>query len=87
MYRIRILDAAAKELEGLDPPTRDRIVQRLRWLATHIEETDPDPFKGPLRGMNKLRIGDYRVVYELLREKPTIVVHLIGHRSKIYRRR
>lgn len=87
MYRVRILDAPAKELEALDRSTRERVVQRLRWLAAHIEQTDPEAFKGPLRGMFKLRVGDYRVVYELLREEETLLVHIVGHRSMIYRRR
>jgi len=87
MYRVRILDAPAKELAALDRPTRDRVVQRLRWLAANIEQTDPEPLKGKLKELYKLRIGDYRVGYELLRDEETILVHIIGHRSKIYRRR
>ena len=87
MFRVRILDAAAKELKALDRPVADRIVQRLRWLAGAVENTDPEPLKRQLKGMFKLRVGDYRVIYELLREERTILVHLIGHRSKVYRRR
>lgn len=87
MFRVRILDAAAKELKALDRPVADRIVQRLRWLAGSVENTDPEPLKRQLKGMFKLRVGDYRVIYELLRGERTILVHLIGHRSKIYRRR
>jgi mRNA interferase RelE/StbE len=35
----------------------------------------------------KFRIGDYRVVYEILYAEKMIVIHQIGHRSEIYRGR
>jgi len=42
---------------------------------------------GELAGLYKLRVGDYRVIYEVLWEEETIVIHAIGHRREIYRRR
>ena len=41
---------------------------------------------GDLAGFYKLRAGDYRVVYEILHDENLLVIHLIGHRSEIYRR-
>ncbi|HMH44966.1 MAG TPA: type II toxin-antitoxin system RelE/ParE family toxin [Pyrinomonadaceae bacterium] len=35
--------------------------------------------------MYKLREGDYRIIYELLRSEEAIVVHLIGHRREVYK--
>jgi mRNA interferase RelE/StbE len=35
----------------------------------------------------KLRVGDYRVVYELIHEEQVVMVHAIGHRREVYRRR
>ncbi len=42
---------------------------------------------GDLAGLYKLRVGDYRVIYEVLWDEETIVIHAIGHRREIYRRR
>ncbi len=42
---------------------------------------------GDLEGLFKLRVGDHRVVYELLHEERSIIIHMIGHRREIYRRR
>jgi len=47
-------------------------------------EYHPEPLKGRLRGLYKLREGDYRIVYEILRRERVIIVHLIGHRREIY---
>ena len=87
MYCIRILQKATRELERLDKPIAHRIAERINWLAANLDDIRPEPFKGNLAGLYKLRIGDYRVVYEILYDEKMIVIHQVGHRSEIYRRR
>jgi len=55
-------------------------------LAANVEAVKPDAPGGDLAGLYKLRVGDYRVVYEVLHSEQVIVVHLIGHRREIYRK-
>jgi len=86
-YRIRILQAASRDLERLDKPTGRRIVQRINWLAANLDVIRLEALTGELAGLYKLRVGDYRVIYEVLWEEETIVIHAIGHRREIYRRR
>jgi mRNA interferase RelE/StbE len=86
MYQVRILDAASRELSRLDKQTGLRIVRRIRWLAENLDSIRPIALKGELAGLYKLRVGDYRVLYEVLRSEAVIVVHLIGHRREIYER-
>lgn len=87
MYCIRILQKATRELERLDKPIARRIAERITWLAANLDDIRPEPFKGNLAGLYKLRIGDHRVVYEILYDEKMIVIHQVGHRSEIYRRR
>jgi len=86
-YGIRILDSAARELARLDKPLARRIVRRLRWLAENLHAIKPEALTGDLAGLFKLRVGDYRVIYELLHEDHAIAIHAIGHRREIYRKR
>ncbi|RME59185.1 MAG: type II toxin-antitoxin system RelE/ParE family toxin [Caldilineae bacterium] len=86
-YQVRLLSGAEKDLRRLDPEIARRIAGRLRWLASHFEDLQPEPLTGDLAGFFKLRVGSYRVVYEILTEEKTILVHLIGHRRDVYRRR
>jgi len=86
MYQIRILDAAARDLARLDPTIGHRIVNRIRWLAENLDDVRPEALTGDLAGFYKLRIGDHRVVYEILHSYQMIVIHLIGHRREIYRK-
>ena len=85
MYQIRILDVAERELAQLDKTVGRRIVKRIRWLAENVENVKPLPLTGDLAGFYKLRVGDYRVVYEILQVEQMLVIHLIGHRREIYR--
>jgi mRNA interferase RelE/StbE len=87
VYHIRILDEASRELARLDKPIGRRIAERINWLAANLDSVRPEALKGDLTGLYKLRIGDYRVIYEVIRTEKTIVVHAIGHRRAIYRKR
>ncbi len=87
MCRIRILDAATRELGRLDKPVGRRIVERINWLAANLDDIQPEALTGDLSGLYRLRMGDYRILYEILHDEQTIVIHEVGHRREIYRRR
>ena len=85
MYQIRILDAAARELGRLDKQIGRRLVNRIHWLAENLDAIQPTALRGDLAGLYRFRVGDYRIIYEILYDERTIVVHLVGHRREVYR--
>jgi mRNA interferase RelE/StbE len=87
MYCIRILDATTRELAKLDKPLGHRIVERINWLAMNLDNIRPEVLTGELSGLYKLRAGDFRILYEILYDEQTIVVHAVGHRSEVYWKR
>jgi len=87
MYRLRILDAAIRDLTRLDKSVAQRIVKRINWLAENLDNIKPEPLTGDLTGFYKFRVGDYRVLYEILQDEQILVIHQIGHRREVYRRR
>jgi mRNA interferase RelE/StbE len=87
MYDIRILEDASHELARLDKGVGRRIVERVNWLTANLDDIRPEALSGDLVGLYKLRVGDYRVIYEIVRKEKTIVIHAIGHRREIYRKR
>ena len=72
MYAIRILDEASAELSRLDKTVAGRIAKRVTWLADNFDSIRPEPSSANLAGFYKLRIGDYRVVYELKTPKKSV---------------
>jgi len=69
----------------LDKPVANRIVRKLRWLADNLDDLSPEGLRGEFSGLYKVREGDYRILYEILRSEETIIVHLIGHRREVYK--
>ncbi len=85
-YEVRFIDAAADEFQRLDAVVQRRLVRRLNWLKVNLDAITPEPLTGGFSGLFKLRAGDYRAIYELVREERIIMVHMVGHRKDIYRR-
>lgn len=42
------------------------------------------PLRRNLKGLMKLRVGDYRIIYSIKREIVTVEVIKIGHRRDVY---
>jgi len=86
VYRVDFLQEALDELERLDRSVAQRLLKKLRWLAENFESAKAETLTGKLSGLFKLRLGDYRIVYEPDREHKAIIVHMVGHRREIYKR-
>ena len=82
-FSIRIKGSAAKELERIDRSTRSRIVAHIDRLAEnpHLGTT----LKGDLRGLRRIRVGDYRVIYEVQNSVLVVLVVRVAHRRDAYR--
>ena len=55
--------------------------------SVSVDDIRLEALRGNLVELYKLRIGDYRVIYEIIHDERTIVIHAIGHRRDIYRKR
>lgn len=85
MYELRILDEAIRDLQRTDKTIARRIVKRLNWLAANLDKTNREKLTGEFSDFYKFRVGDYRVLYQILDDEQVIVIHQVGHRREIYR--
>ena len=86
-YSVEFLAHAEKDLERLDKPVIARVLKKLRRLAESIELVEHEALTGSLVGLSKLRVGDYRVIYESDRKNRILTIHMVGHRKEIYKQR
>jgi mRNA interferase RelE/StbE len=86
VYKVRILVAAVRELSELDKPIARRIVSKINWLAENLDYIRREKLVGDLASFFKLRVGNFRVIYEVLDQEQVIVIHKIGPRREVYRR-
>lgn len=84
MYQIIILPKALQDLSKIDKTISKRIIDKLTWLSENIETITSLPLGGGLSGFYKLRIGDWRVIYDIDHDARVITVHKVGHRREIY---
>jgi len=72
---------ASKTLEKIEETTRLRIIEKLKEL-----KDNPERIGKPLKYSDfwSLRIGDYRAIYEINKDKKQVIILFIGHRSKVY---
>ena len=78
------LRRASKELDKLTPKIATQIVREIQKLKSDPVGNNCKPLKG-FKGIWRLRVGDYRVIYEIKDSEPMILVVEIGHRREVYR--
>jgi mRNA interferase RelE/StbE len=79
-FTVLLHPRAAKSLKKLQTSIRNRILESLKKLEQRPEKGDqmkPSQFW-------KLRVGDYRVIYEVDQQTSQIIVLHVGHRKKVY---
>jgi mRNA interferase RelE/StbE len=83
-YIVEYEPEAFADLEKLPKSVRERIVKKINWLAENFDQINPQSLTADLSGFFKLRIGDYRVIYEFEREAKIIFIDRIRHRREVY---
>jgi mRNA interferase RelE/StbE len=84
-YRVLFTKSADKALRRLPRNTAQRIRRSLDDLASNPYAEHLDVTKLQNRPGYRLRVGDWRVIYEFGREELTILVLRIGSRGEVYR--
>jgi mRNA interferase RelE/StbE len=84
-YELRFRPAALRQLRKLDSQIARRIKSTTETLRTEPRPPGVKALTGQ-RGWLRIRVGDYRIVYEVRDSEPVVLVIQIGHRSQIYDR-
>lgn len=85
MYSALLLPAARQDLAALDASVARRMGSRLNWLCEHFEQIKPEPLTGSLAGLFRFRVGDYRIVYEIVSAEKVLRAYRIRHRRDVYK--
>lgn len=85
MWRIEIAPRAEKSLRKLDRQVARRIRDGLVRLAS-LEDpiSSCKALSGPMTGLWRYRVGDYRVILDINRGELVIIALDLGHRGEIY---
>jgi len=84
-YKVEFLIAAINDLKKIDQIISQRIMDKIHWTANNFEDITPEILTANLKGMFKLRVGDWRAIYTVNQKAKIITIHVIGHRKEIYK--
>ena len=84
-YSVRIKQSAANDLARMPAAERRRIVHEIDRLGE--QPLKGSTLKGELLGLRRVRVGNYRIVYETLHDALVVLVIRVAHRREVYRRR
>jgi len=83
-YRIEWKSSALRELKRLGRPIVPRVV-------TAVETLSSDPFPQGCKKLHgsertyRIRVGDYRVIYEVFSDRLVVEIARVRHRKDVYR--
>ena len=85
-YQLRIKSSAKKELKRLPRSLLIRIKSAFDKLSKNPRPKGVIKLKTNLANLYRIRIGDYRIVYEIQDHILIIIVISVGHRREIYKK-
>jgi len=83
-YTVELKPSAAKALEALPRPDQRRIAARIDTLATDPRPVGVKKLEGE-DALYRVRVGDYRIVYQIQERRLIVLVVRIAHRRDVYR--
>lgn len=84
-HSVKLLPKVHKSVNELPADTRKRVFRALQDLSTTPRPTGCKKLKG--RDAYRIRVGDYRVVYEIHDDVLVVLVVRVAHRSEVYRQK
>ena len=81
-FNVQFKKSVAKDLARIGKPEARKLLDKIEKELS----SRPDRYqvlRGPLAGLRKMRMGDYRVIYAILDND--VLVLRIGNRREVYR--
>jgi len=82
-YQIILKNPAKKFIKKLDEHIKKRIIKKIKLIKQNPREGIP--LVGNLKGLWKIRDGEYRTIYQIVQNKLIIYILNINNRKKIYK--
>jgi len=83
-FRIEWKKSTRKDLRKLPPSVTERIVEAVEGLAENPFPHDVEKLSGSEHAY-RIRLGDYRIVYEVVTESKLVEIQRVRHRKDVYR--
>ena len=83
-YSVELTRTAEKQLRRIAKRHRNRLVEAIHDLVDRPRPHGARKLQG-YDDVYRIRVGQYRVVYEILEDRVIVIVLKLGHRKDIYK--
>ena len=83
MYKIVFDTKVIKDLKKIDKVWQDRIIEKIEEILI-TRPYDGKRLVGNMSDFYRIRVGNYRVIYEIIDDTVTVEVIKIAHRKEVY---
>lgn len=83
-YRVEFSRGARKQFRKLPTYVQERVKSKINELATEPRPNRVKKLQGE-DNLYRIRVGDYRIVYEIKDNILLIVIIRVKHRSEVYK--
>lgn len=84
-HHIQFTPQALEDLAQLDTPVAKRIIEKIQWLADHLDQIQPETLTGAFANLYKLRVGHWRILYTIDAAQNQLTIHVVAHRRNVYK--
>ena len=81
-WSVEFSKKAEEDLAKIDRPVRRRIIQKLEWFAENLDSLFPAPLHAEWSDFFKVRVGDWRAVYEINQKEHKIIIEMVTKRFR-----
>lgn len=85
-YEVQILPKAVRQIKALSVEVRQDISLTIQSLANQPRPIGVKKLSGE-KDIYRVRVGNYRVLYQIVDKVLVVVVVSVGHRREVYRDR
>ena len=83
-YRIEVSPAAERKIRKLEATVRRKVLNKIEALGRNPRPTGVEKLTDT--GVYRVRVGDYRIIYDIEDKVTTVLVLKVGDRKEIYER-
>jgi len=83
-YQINWKKSAVKSIKKLPEQVKRNMLRKIEELF--VKPQKGELLKGDVENLRRIRVGDYRVIYWVNKEKREILIVKIGRRDDIYKK-
>jgi len=84
MYEIEYSKDIEKDLSRLPKTEIKKILTKILSLANNPRPSGVKALQGNLKGLYRIRSGDYRIVYQIYDSKLLILIVRVAQRGQVY---